>query len=231
MVNAQGYAGLVDSERGLGEDTPRHASSPEREGQALRIEPGKEEEFAYVRGWLASSEWLDKLIAAAETGRGPAGLEQAEQARREERDQMFSILDEATIQAAVVTREDEVRRLLIESEARRKERASEQRVWLWRVEPGMEETFENLRGWLLHGARHAPVEMTALSRGSDARLLGRAHSMPAGVRCRRQRTTFRVRLPSVLGSARLPVLRISRRLLQWNRGTQPRGRASSKLEE
>jgi len=39
----------------------RNAGRPE-----VRIKPGKEEDFRYLRGWLASSEWLDRLIAATE---------------------------------------------------------------------------------------------------------------------------------------------------------------------
>ena len=66
MFHAQGYAKLVDSERRLGERTHPYAFSPEREGTAVRIEPGKEEDFHHIRGWLASSEWLDRLIAATE---------------------------------------------------------------------------------------------------------------------------------------------------------------------
>lgn len=37
----------------------------------LEITPGKEEEFRYLRGWLAGSEWLDRLIEGSESrGRG-----------------------------------------------------------------------------------------------------------------------------------------------------------------
>jgi hypothetical protein len=66
VFHAQGYARLVDSERKLGEITPSRSFSPERDGPAVRIQPGKEEDFRYLRGWLASSEWLDRLIAATE---------------------------------------------------------------------------------------------------------------------------------------------------------------------
>jgi hypothetical protein len=66
VFHAQGYARLVDSERKLGEVPSSRAFSAEREGTAVRIEPGKEEDFRYIRGWLASSAWLDRLIAAAE---------------------------------------------------------------------------------------------------------------------------------------------------------------------
>ena len=66
MFGVEGHARLVDSERKLGEITPPRGFSPERDGPAFRIEPGKEEDFRYLRGWLASSEWLDRLIAATE---------------------------------------------------------------------------------------------------------------------------------------------------------------------
>jgi hypothetical protein len=32
----------------------------------VSIEPGKEEEFRHLQGWLASSDWLDRLIEATE---------------------------------------------------------------------------------------------------------------------------------------------------------------------
>jgi hypothetical protein len=35
----------------------------------LRIEPGKEDEFRYLEGWLASSDWLDRLLEATTPGR------------------------------------------------------------------------------------------------------------------------------------------------------------------
>jgi hypothetical protein len=63
VVHAQGYARLADSERELGEVPSSRASTPERKGTAVSIEPGKEEDFRYVSGWLASSAWLDRLIA------------------------------------------------------------------------------------------------------------------------------------------------------------------------
>lgn len=44
-------------------------ASPERMRAMLRVVPGKEREFRYLRGWLAVSDRLDRLIAATE----PAG--------------------------------------------------------------------------------------------------------------------------------------------------------------
>jgi len=32
----------------------------------LEITPGKEEEFRHLRRWLASSEWLDRLVESTE---------------------------------------------------------------------------------------------------------------------------------------------------------------------
>jgi len=66
MFSAEGHARLVDSERGLGETTPARGFSPGRDGSAVKIEPGKEEDFRYLRDWLTSSAWLDRLIAATE---------------------------------------------------------------------------------------------------------------------------------------------------------------------
>jgi hypothetical protein len=61
---------------------------------------------------------------------------------------VFSILDEVTIRTAAAVREDEIRRLLAEGEARQQARSREPRTSRWRVEPGKEEDFRYLRGWL-----------------------------------------------------------------------------------
>ena len=37
----------------------------------VHIVPGKEEEFRYLRGWLAASDRLDRLIAATDPPAGP----------------------------------------------------------------------------------------------------------------------------------------------------------------
>ena len=93
MFDAEGYVRLVDLERRLAEvnterrrlpltrtdaagwrirsvgwprSFPRAATRRSTKGPGVRIEPGKEEDFRYLRGWLASSEWLDRLIAATE---------------------------------------------------------------------------------------------------------------------------------------------------------------------
>jgi hypothetical protein len=66
VIDAEGCTRLMDRERRLAEALPLSGRSPEREGPAVTIEPGKEEDFRYMRGWLASSEWLDRLITATE---------------------------------------------------------------------------------------------------------------------------------------------------------------------
>ena len=66
MIDVEGHTSLVDRKRRLAEALPLSGRSPEREGPAVRIEPGKEEDLRYMRGWLASSEWLDRLIAATD---------------------------------------------------------------------------------------------------------------------------------------------------------------------
>lgn len=66
MLDAEGYARLMELENKLAEVLPLNGRPPERERRAVRIEPGKEDDFRYMRGWLASSEWLDRLIAAME---------------------------------------------------------------------------------------------------------------------------------------------------------------------
>ena len=76
MFDAEGYVRLVDREHRLAEALPLDGHSPEREVPAVRIEPGKEEDFHYFRGWLASSEWLGRLIAATEPG-AAAGIDHA----------------------------------------------------------------------------------------------------------------------------------------------------------
>jgi len=137
---------------------------------------------------------------------------------------VFSILDEATMKTAAAIREDEMRRLLTEREARQEERSREPRRWRWRVEPGKEEAFEHLRGWLLRSQRDAPVETAAPTREAYVRVPDRAHKASAErdrVRCR---STGR-RLSLVLGGVRLAnrgFSRVSRHLLQWGEGSRAR---------
>jgi hypothetical protein len=66
VIDVEGCARLMDRKRGLADAVPLDGRSPERGGPTMRVEPGKEEDFRYMRGWLASTEWLDRLIAATE---------------------------------------------------------------------------------------------------------------------------------------------------------------------
>jgi hypothetical protein len=137
---------------------------------------------------------------------------------------VFSILDEATISEATAARENEVRRLLTEREARREERSVEPRRWRWRVEPGKEEAFEHLRGWLLRSQGDPLVETAATSRETAVRVPERAHKRSAeGARARCRSTGRRMRLvPSSVRLAGRGFSRVSRRLLQWDEGTRAR---------
>jgi len=47
---------------------------------------------------------------------------------------------------------------------------TERRIWNWKVEPGMEDAFDDLLGWLLSSQRDAPTESAAtISRLGDQR--------------------------------------------------------------
>lgn len=91
--------------------------------------------------------------------------------------------------------------------------AHEPKIWRWRIEPGKEETFEYLRGWLLGGQQEAPVEYV---RPAD-----QAHETsaePPDIRWRRWWLATAGRASLVRGSARLAgraLLRAGERVLQW----------------
>ena len=134
---------------------------------------------------------------------------------------MFSILDEATIGAAVATREEEVRRLLTQREARRQTGGRAPRTWRWSVEPGKEEEFEHLRGWYLSslGDSHAGVaaggRQTYASPTQPVRAVS-ASSLSS--RCHRSHAASRKRLPLLRASAFLAgraFLGAGRRLVEW----------------
>jgi hypothetical protein len=141
---------------------------------------------------------------------------------------VFSILDEATISEAAAARENEVRRLLTEREARQEERSVQPRRWRWRVEPGKEEQFEHLRGWLLRSQREDLVEIATPGRETYVNPPDSAPKMSAEyprVRCRRQGPASRRRLSLVLGTALLASRafpRLGRRLLQWGDASRAR---------
>jgi hypothetical protein len=104
VFDAEGYVRLVDLERrrpplmrtdavgwrirsvGWPRSFPGTTARRSAMGPGVRIEPGKEEDFRHLRGWLASSEWLDRLIAATEprtvAGAAPTGSQALHRARR-----------------------------------------------------------------------------------------------------------------------------------------------------
>jgi hypothetical protein len=65
-----------------------------------------------------------------------------------------------TLTAVLAEREREVARLATVREAQRASRPSARPTagWTWRVEPGMEEVFRSLRGWLLSSIDAGQVE-------------------------------------------------------------------------
>jgi hypothetical protein len=64
----------------------------------------------------------------------------------------------------MMMKEREAQELRLISEARRQARpGGNGRTWRWRVEPGMEEAFEDLQSWLLPSQREAAVETAALA--------------------------------------------------------------------
>jgi hypothetical protein len=44
---------------------------------------------------------------------------------------------------------------------------TEKRVWQWKVEPGMEDAFDDLLGWLLSSQRETEVESGTVSPGNS----------------------------------------------------------------
>ena len=58
---------------------------------------------------------------------------------------------EETVKATVQMKEAEAERLTRLSEARVARRERKTGGWRWRIEPGMEESFRHLLGWLIPG--------------------------------------------------------------------------------
>lgn len=87
------------------------------------------------------------------------------------------------------------------------------KIWRWRIEPGKEETFAYLRGWLLRGQQEAPVEhVTAADQGHET------SAQPAATRWRPWWLGTAGRASLVKGSARLAGRALQKgggRLLQW----------------
>jgi hypothetical protein len=91
--------------------------------------------------------------------------------------------------------------------------AHEPKMWRWHIEPGKEETFEYLRGWLLGGQQEASVEYV---RPADQ--VHETSADPPDVRWPRWWLATAGRASLVRGSARLAaraLLRAGGRLLQW----------------
>ena len=126
---------------------------------------------------------------------------------------MHSILDEATVGAAIATREEEVRR---------QQTSPAPTAWNWRVEPGKEEEFEHLRGWFLSSLEDGPVEVAIAGRDTHVSPADPARSVTAGpsqIRCRRPGLASRRRLPLLRAGACLvgrAFLGAGRRLVEWS---------------
>ena len=76
---------------------------------------------------------------------------------RRGRKSMF--LTEEYVKATMHMKEEETRRAHLISEAREQAQQNRNgRVWHWRVEPGMEDAFQDLQGWLLSSQRDAEME-------------------------------------------------------------------------
>jgi hypothetical protein len=68
-------------------------------------------------------------------------------------------ITDALVEAEVRTKRQDAERLRLVSEARRQARQDgTARSWRWNVEPGMEDAFRHLLGWLLSSQREAPAE-------------------------------------------------------------------------
>jgi len=73
------------------------------------------------------------------------------------RDTMF--LTEEYLRATLHMKEEETRRAHLIAEAREQaERNRNGRAWHWQIEPGMEDAFQDLQGWLLSSQRDAEME-------------------------------------------------------------------------
>jgi len=66
------------------------------------------------------------------------------------------------VRATLMMKEEETQRLRLLSEVRgRAGEARSARGWRWRIEPGMEAAFEDLRGWFLSSQQEAASETAA----------------------------------------------------------------------
>ena len=64
---------------------------------------------------------------------------------------------EAHVRATTLTEEEDMQRKPVVSETP-VQAPQNGRAWRWRVEPGMEEAFQDLLGWMLPGQQRAEVE-------------------------------------------------------------------------
>ena len=78
------------------------------------------------------------------------------------------LIPEELLAATRAERKREVDRLSQVREARRLQEspARRGRAWAWRAEPGMEDAFRSLRGWLLSSAGQREVRQAASDQGS-----------------------------------------------------------------
>lgn len=68
-------------------------------------------------------------------------------------------LTEEYLKATMHMKEEEIRRADLVSEAREQtQQRRNGRSWHWRIEPGMEEAFQDLLGWMLPSQRDAEME-------------------------------------------------------------------------
>ncbi len=81
-------------------------------------------------------------------------------------------LTDEYVNATKHMREEEIRRAHLVSEARKQPKQAPQsrngRAWRWRIEPGMEDAFRDLLGWMLPSQRDAPIETAASPPHSSA---------------------------------------------------------------
>jgi len=71
------------------------------------------------------------------------------------------------VRATLMMKEEETQRLRLLSEVRgRAGEARNARGWRWRIEPGMEAAFEDLRGWFLSSQQEAASETAAVAHGA-----------------------------------------------------------------
>jgi hypothetical protein len=105
--------------------------------------PELQRELARPAGETAAQDNASRHAEEEETKRG--------------RDNMF--LTEEYVKATMHMKEEETRRAHLISEAREQAQQNRNgRAWHWRVEPGMEDAFQDLQGWLLSSQRDAEME-------------------------------------------------------------------------